>query len=179
MPRDYYRILDVPNGASLSDIKKAYRQKAKEYHPDKNTHPRAEEAFVLVNEAYEYLKDPVRRASIDKQRFSEYSQQRRKEEHKAWVTQEQARARKRAAQHAEASFEDFSHSPIYKTAAVLNEVYNYVFVGIGLFMIIMPLIRSFTTAEADSFSTASVIAPMTLGLAFLYGIWYYVLKDED
>jgi uncharacterized membrane protein YsdA (DUF1294 family) len=63
--RDYYAILGVPRNATLEQIKEAYRRLAKEYHPDKNPSPEAEERFKLVKEAYQVLSDPAKRAEYD------------------------------------------------------------------------------------------------------------------
>jgi molecular chaperone DnaJ len=65
--RDYYDVLGVGRSASAEDIKKAYRQKAKELHPDRNKDtPDAETRFKEVNEAYDALKDPDRKAAYDR-----------------------------------------------------------------------------------------------------------------
>jgi molecular chaperone DnaJ len=65
-PRDYYDILEVERGATLEDIKKAYRQQALRYHPDRNPGDKeAEEKFKEATEAYEVLKDADRRARYD------------------------------------------------------------------------------------------------------------------
>lgn len=63
---DYYDILGVEKNASENDVKKAYRQKALKYHPDKNPGDQAaEQKFKEAAEAYEILRDPQKRAQYD------------------------------------------------------------------------------------------------------------------
>ncbi len=65
--KDYYDILGISRDASQEDIKRAYRRLAHQYHPDKNPgDKRAEERFKEINEAYEVLKDPDKRATYDR-----------------------------------------------------------------------------------------------------------------
>ena len=64
--KDYYSILDIPRGASSDEVKKAYRKKALECHPDRNPgDPKAEAQFKRVSEAYEVLSDENRRRIYD------------------------------------------------------------------------------------------------------------------
>ena len=65
--RDYYDVLGISRGARDSEIKAAFRRLAKECHPDScNGDPNAEKRFKELNEAYEALKDPQRRAAYDR-----------------------------------------------------------------------------------------------------------------
>lgn len=64
--KDYYSILEVAKGASDEEIKKAYRKLAMKYHPDRNQGDKeAEEKFKDINEAYQVLSDPQKKAQYD------------------------------------------------------------------------------------------------------------------
>ena len=64
--RDYYEVLGLSKGATDEEIKKAYRRLAKQYHPDMNPGDKvAESKFKEVNEAYDVLGDPDKKAKYD------------------------------------------------------------------------------------------------------------------
>tara|TARA_B100002049_G_scaffold21892_1_gene14706 strand:+ start:1539 stop:2690 length:1152 start_codon:yes stop_codon:yes gene_type:complete len=63
--RDYYDILGVGKGVGEEDIRKAFRKKAMEFHPDRNKSPDAEEKFKEINEAYQVLSDSGKRSRYD------------------------------------------------------------------------------------------------------------------
>lgn len=63
--KDYYEILGIARGASEADIKKAFRRRARETHPDVNDHQNAEEEFKEVNEAYDVLSDATKKQMYD------------------------------------------------------------------------------------------------------------------
>ena len=64
--RDYYEVLGVSRDASADEIKKAFRTRARDCHPDTSDHSDAEEQFKELNEAYEVLSDPEKRATFDR-----------------------------------------------------------------------------------------------------------------
>ena len=63
--KDYYAILGVPRNATQEEIKRAYKRLARQYHPDVNKSPEAEEKFKEINEAYAVLSDPEKRRIYD------------------------------------------------------------------------------------------------------------------
>ena len=92
--KDYYSILGINSSAKYVEIRKAYRKRALELHPDVNISPKAKEDFVEVNEAYRVLKNVHSRARYDKLRNSI----RRKAENQFDLSEERRNQRRSEAQ---------------------------------------------------------------------------------
>lgn len=90
--KDYYKIMGVSPEASEKDIKLAYRKLARKYHPDISKEPEAEEKFKEMGEAYEVLKDPVKRTQYDQElkyrHFHQGAQQQRSDSEEHSQTQQ-------------------------------------------------------------------------------------------
>jgi curved DNA-binding protein CbpA len=108
---DYYKILGLPPESSIEEIKKAYRKKARLYHPDINSSPDAQDRFIEVTEAYDFLI-----ANYGK-RVSDSEYDRIIEE---WKKYRQERSRQRAKYYARSSYENFRNSKYYKSTRILN-----------------------------------------------------------
>lgn len=72
MTHDFYQLLDVSPDADPEEIREAYREKVKEYHPDRNDHPRAHAQFKVLKEANEVLLDAAERNAYDRLGHDEY-----------------------------------------------------------------------------------------------------------
>lgn len=109
---DYYEVLGLPSGSSIEDIKKAYRKKARLYHPDINPSPDAKNMFICVTEAYEFLI-----ANHDKIKTDEEAYRQAMED---WRKYRQDRSRKRATVYARTSYSKFKNTQFYKTTRIFD-----------------------------------------------------------
>jgi hypothetical protein len=109
---EYYEILGLPLNSSLEEIKKAYRKKARLYHPDINYLPDAKEKFIQVTEAYDFLIENHKRGQLDSQEYFRIAEE--------WRKYRQDRSRSRARYYARNSFVSFKNSKYYKSTRILN-----------------------------------------------------------
>ncbi len=109
---DYYEILSLPVNSTIDEIKKAYRKKARLFHPDINPAPDAKDHFISITEAYEFLI-----ANHDKIKSDEEAYIQAMED---WRKYRQDRSRKRATAYARASYGTFKNSKFYKTTRIFD-----------------------------------------------------------
>jgi len=102
--KDYYATLGVARTASEKEIKAAYRKLARQYHPDVNKDPKANDRFKAINEAYEVLSDPTKRSKYE-QLGSDWERIEREQE---FARQYQPRGQGRGRAASSAEFENFS-----------------------------------------------------------------------
>lgn len=119
----YYQILGISEGASEAEIKKAYRRKARQLHPDVNKAPNAHDQFVLLNEAYEYLTNRKTQSTRSNRRTSSQAS---RQSYREWQYHEREKARERAKQHAKMRYEEFKKTDYYKTSQAMHTVLDFV-----------------------------------------------------
>ena len=110
---DFYEILGIPSSSSVEDIKKAYRKKARLFHPDINPAPDAKDKFIIITEAYEFLIAYHEKIKSDDKAFQQAMDD--------WRKYRQNRSRKRATAYARTSFNNFKNTKFYKTTRILDK----------------------------------------------------------
>lgn len=116
--KDYYDVLELPLNAGIDEIKRAYRKKAYQYHPDLNPSPEAKDKFISATEAYEFLIANYSKHDDDYQQSFE-----------DWRKYRQDRSRRRANSYARASYNSFKKSQFYKTTRIFEgtrTIYSFV-----------------------------------------------------
>ena len=164
---DYYRILGVKQNATDDEIRKAYRRKAMEYHPDRNSSPDSQEMFIRITEAYEYLiSHPYRRNITEEEVRRNYQ---------AWIDYRREEARRRAEAYAKASYSEFRKSPVYRSTTVIDG--TIVFLGLILatmviFTTIYGYIYRMKVADSPKEEPSITLAAVSL----IIGISYMIIS---
>jgi DnaJ domain len=183
---NYYQILGISPGATESELKQAYRRKAKQLHPDRNKSPYAQQDFISLTEAYDYLMHH-RTETVAEQTYSSYTthttyqtsdtdtnadEQARAQAAEQAREEVRQRARARAAQQAEMRYEDFIDSDDYRSLMSIEIIIRYFF----LLAILLFVVGIFTVLII----TSGVVGLM-FGLFFLAtpgGLLYIKFKEE-
>ena len=125
----YYQILGVTEKANIEDLKRAYRQRAKELHPDKNKGLDAHEQFVLLTEAFQYL------LSLKTIKPSEYSE----DLFTTRAAENREAVREQARQYARMRFEEFKKTSYYRNSQAANTVLEHLYFFSSIIVLMCPL----------------------------------------
>lgn len=109
---DYYEILGLPVNSSLEEIKKAYRKKARLYHPDINHESDAKDHFIIATEAYEFLISYHDTILTEEQAYQQAMDD--------WRKYRQNRSRIRATAYARTSYSNFKQTKFYQTTRIFD-----------------------------------------------------------
>jgi hypothetical protein len=109
---EYYQVLDLPLNSSVNDIKKAYRRKARQYHPDINPSPDARDKFILATEAYDFLISNHNKILKDEEAYRQAMEN--------WRKYRQDKTRQRARAYSHASYIRFKKSEFYRTTRIFD-----------------------------------------------------------
>ncbi len=165
---DYYKVLGLSEGCSLNDIKRAYRIKARQYHPDLNHHPAASDLFIKATEAYEFLLNFLSGALKDDTSFSNKMKQ--------WEEYHRQRVRQRAEYYSRTRYENFTRSSTWKTTRIFDGtliiygmVVSLLIIGIDIYSYTWLKLNARTPDEEPSFIFMILLLIMGMGFfAFSY-----------
>jgi hypothetical protein len=163
-PDQYYKILGLEPDATMVQLKKAYRKKARLYHPDLNKRKDAAELFIVINEAYEYLEKYIDRKNGKDEAHEKLIRE--------WEEYRRDEARKRAYRNARAKYSDFKKSQNYRASMVLNKAQLFINLSVAIFVIAMAVIAyiikwKMVDQGYDPPTLASFIFLLSIGLICL------------
>ena len=124
----YYEILGLPSNSSVEEIKKAYRKKARLYHPDINPSPDAKDLFISATEAYEFLLSYHERIKSDEQAYNQAMED--------WRKYRQHRSRQRAKAYSQTPYNTFKNTKFYKTTRIFDITSILFSFGISIMVLI-------------------------------------------
>ena len=173
---EYYKILDLPSDSSVEEIKKAYRKKARLFHPDINQAPDAKELFICATEAYEFLIAYHEKIISDEQDYNKAMEE--------WRKYRQHRARKRATAYARATYKTFKYSRFYKTTRIFDGTTIIFSFGISIMVIIYTVYGYIFRLRhpvpgLDKPSVFTFIMLLILGITFFVISFIYLKAYQD
>jgi hypothetical protein len=130
--KDYYEILGLPVNSNIAEIKKAYRIKARLYHPDINPSQDAKDLFIEITEAYEFLISNHEKLKSDEQSYYQAMED--------WRKYRQDRSHKRATVYARASYSTFKSTRFYKTTRIFDGTTIVLSFAISILVIVFTVI---------------------------------------
>lgn len=190
MIQDYYQTLGIPLNSSLEEVKKAFRKRAKELHPDLNPAPDAKERFIELSKAYEFLlfykssgregsnPEPVRARKPAQQTYT--WQQKGHNTHAGHAHQSQSYSRqwneeeahKRAEAHARMKYKEYVNSPHYKETQAFETAVGQIFTLVAYALIILPALAGLVIGRGRGFLVGLGVT------AFTSPAWGGILRDK-
>jgi hypothetical protein len=173
---DYYEILGLPINSSVDEIKKAYRKKARLYHPDINPAPDAKDHFISITEAYEFLISYHEKINTDDQAYQQAMED--------WRKYRQDRSRKRADIYSRASFVTFKNTKFYKTTRIFDGT-TIVFSFAVSVMVLIYTVYGYTfrlkhpIPGLEKPSVFAFIMLLTLGMIFFIVSFIYLRAYQE
>ncbi len=184
--KNYYEILGVERNASHQEIRRAFRHRAKQFHPDLNSGDEAKARFIEIQQAYEFLMDDAQRRNYDtmmsEERLSRQELERREQIYKLWVEHQQKQAIRRSAMESYHLAEE--RNPFEKRFwKGINLVYNIIFLILFSFIIVIPWMNYAAEQELEPGKQRHLIyflMPSLTGILFLSYSYYYwfMVRDE-
>ena len=162
---DYFKILEIPQDASETEIKRAYRKKSREFHPSENKTSSALDQFILVNEAYEILIHKNTH-EIYLEDFNTSHDPLKYEVYYHWINN----ARTRAAQHAALSMKEFLNTSFYKDTHMFSYPTLVIFLITGLVLLLAPFVVILLAQE--KLGVIGVLA--VIFIAWPLGLYFFV-----
>jgi hypothetical protein len=164
---DYYKILGLPGGSSVEDIKKAYRKMARLYHPDLNPSPEAKDLFIAATESYEFLIAWHNKIQSEEQTYEQVMED--------WRKYRQHRSHKRATAYARAPYNTFKNTKFYKT----TRIFDATIIVFSLIISVMVIVFSiFGYNYRNHHPIPGVDKPTVFGLIMLLilGVIFFVVS---
>ncbi len=179
-PIPYYRKLGLPGGADLQQVKRAYRNKARQYHPDLNSSPGAADKFIEATEAYEFLLNMFEHLNESPQTTGEFYDE--------WKRFRQQQARNRAQSYARSGYSQFRNSDLYRTSAILDRTRLYINLAFSLLIVfaaiygyiwrIKMVSEGYEKPSLISFIFLLSVGLVFLGITLVYLIAYYQIQNK-
>lgn len=149
--KDCFAVLELSDKASEAEIKKAYWNLAKRYHPDVNKEPGAHERFIAINEAYEYLL-----SLSPSDLFYNADDETYTEEERTYFDTYQQKVRQRAEQKAQMRYQEFlrqeqayKESGLYDAGILLKIVFHFTLFPLTIFLFAGPFLLEFKNSDAQ------------------------------
>ena len=183
MRKDYYQILGLPRNADEQSIKRAYRALAKQYHPDMNHSIDAQDKFLEINEAYEFLIDPNNRRHAFEPTVSEWKQKEyENEEYQRFREELKEKARRRAQKRYEEIVkqqEAWQKSGLNDLSILAKLVFRLALIALPCTFLFKILLQ-FVNFDYDSLVAYSIILIITSALTFfIFKYWNSLFKKTD